>query len=199
VFDAVFHKPEIVGPVLVTTLAFPILALSVVPAATLTARMDFGFILGWGVIETFALQTLMLIFAVLGFGAYSFALPGPIVWLFRAVAYNWRALRMRSRMQSGVRLLMLLCRSAAVAESKFVNTLNVQDDYIVPGVLATTSVVGFYYFAFRLAAAPIRTIATSLSSVLFPAMTRLKGDPARMSSSAVKAAILLAWLATPLS
>jgi O-antigen/teichoic acid export membrane protein len=102
-------------------------------------------------------------------------------------------------MQSGVRLLMLLRRSAVVAGSKFVNTLNVQGDYIVLGVLATTSAVGFYYFAFRLAAAPIRTIATSLSSVLFPAMTRLKGDPARMSSSAVKAAILLAWLATPLS
>ncbi len=199
VLGMLFDEPQIVGPVLVTAITFPISALSVVSAAQLSARMDFGFILGWGLFETFAFQALTLVFAALGFGAYSFALPGPIVLLLRAIIYHRRAPSVRSRMQSGRRLLMILRRGAAVAGSKFVNTLIGQGDYLVLGLLATTSELGFYYFAFRLAAAPIRMIATSLSTVLFPAMTRLRGDPARMSGSAVKSAVLLAWLATPLS
>lgn len=194
-----FREPLIVGPILVTALVFPIASLSVVAGASLTARMDFGFLLGWGIFETVALQALTVVFAALGFGAYSFVLPGPIVLGLRAIAYFTRAPSMRTRMQSGQRLLLLLRKGGAVAGARLVNCLIGQGDYIVLGLLATTSEVGFYFFAFRLAAAPVRTIATSLSAVLFPAMTRLKGDVGRLAGSAVKSAMLLAWLATPLS
>jgi PST family polysaccharide transporter len=194
----VFGEPRVIGPILILALSFPLGALSIVPSARLTSRMEFGFIIQFGLVELFVTQGLTIAFAWWGLGAYAFALPVPIVMTLRAIAYFIRVPPVRTRLQPAARRNILLRKGAFVAGNKFVNNLVGQGDYIVLGLLATTSAVGYYYFAFRLAAAPVRTIATSLNAVLFPAMTTYRSDPARLSAAAVKSATLLSWLVTPL-
>lgn len=194
----VFREPKIIGPLLVLSTAFPLASLSILQMAKTTARMDFRFAAKWSIAELFLTQGMIILFAWLGADAYTFTLPVPIIFALRAIAYRMHVPLERTKPQIGTRRRLLLRKGAMVAGGKFVNCITNQGDYVVLGLLATTTAVGYYFFAFRLAAAPVRTVAVSLNQVLFPAMTTFKGDLMRQSASAVRAATLLAWLIVPL-
>lgn len=192
-----FHEPRVIGPILVLATAFPLAALSTVQMAKVSMRMDFTYMAQWSTVELVVGQGLMILFGWMGAGIYTFALPVPIVFALRAVAFWAKAPPGRSRLQKGARRNLMLRKGALVAGSKIVNTIVGQGDYVVLGLMAATSAVGYYFFAFRLAAVPARTIANSLSYVLLPAMTTLKGDRVRQSASAVKSAVFLSWVVVP--
>jgi PST family polysaccharide transporter len=198
-FGWLFHDQNVVGPILVFAVSLPIASLSTVAGAKLNARMEFPFMIQWGYFELIATQALIILFAFLGCKAYSFVLPMPIIMAARAIRYNFRAPPEPSRPHTGVRRLRLLQRGAMATGSKLIANLIAQGDYLVLALLTSTSSVGFYYFAFRLAAVPARTIATSLNTVLFPAMTAMNSDLRRMEQSAMKSANLLSWIVSPLS
>ena len=72
-----------------------------------------------------------------------------------------------------------------------------QGDYIVLGLMASETVVGVYFFAFRLAAQPLQMLAGSFGNVLFPAFTQMSADPARQMDAALRASRILAYTVTP--
>jgi teichuronic acid exporter len=192
-----FHEPRVIGPTLVMAAALPIAALSIVPATRLSMRMDFNFLVGWGVVDLLTTQALIIVLAYLKFGAYSFVLPLPVMMALRAIAFNLRAPGKATKVHLGPKTFAILRRGFMVTGTKLSNNFISQADYLVLGILTTTSQVGYYYFAFRLAAAPVRTIAQSLNTVLFPAMIALRADAARRTDAAVKAARLLSWVVSP--
>ncbi len=57
-----------------------------------------------------------------------------------------------------------------------------QGGYVVLGLMATDTVVGVYFFAFRLAAQPLRMLAGNFGAVLFPAFTQLRSAPSRSAT-----------------
>jgi PST family polysaccharide transporter len=58
--------------------------------------------------------------------------------------------------------------------------------------------VGVYFFAFRLAVQPIRMLAVSFSSVLFPTLGQMNAEPERQYAAALRVSRALAYAIMPL-
>jgi hypothetical protein len=82
-----FAEPAIVGPLLLVAASMPILAVSVVPGATIYAGLNFRWAAGYTLVELVANQLLIVIFALHHFGVYAFFIPIPLVFALRAVFY----------------------------------------------------------------------------------------------------------------
>ncbi len=193
----VYGSPALLGLIVVQSIALPLGALSTVPATKLRAEMNFRYLALYNGLETVGVQLASVILAALDFGAYSFVLPIPVAALVKIIVL-WRKAPARLRVPiKPVQFRYILGNGSIVFASRIVIEAVNQGDYMVLGLLATESVVGVYYFAFRLAAQPIRMLAGNFGAVLFPALTQLRGDPARQEQAALQAARILAYTVTP--
>jgi PST family polysaccharide transporter len=193
-----FGVPELLGMLLLAAASLMIASFSVVPAAKVSASLDFAWMAAYNSFEVVFIQGLIVLFAWAGFGPYAFFMPAPIGAAVRA-GLLWR--RARPRLTGRIRLLQLkplFGRGTKVLGLRIAQAVLSDGDYFLLGLYAATNIVGAYTFAFRLAAVPARVIATNLQSVLFPTLTRLRGDPARQNQAALKAAEVLAHVVTPL-
>ncbi|MGH1422600.1 MAG: oligosaccharide flippase family protein [Hyphomonas sp.] len=194
---AMFNEPQILLPLALSGAAMVITSMTTVSSVKLRYAMDFKFLAFVTVTQAILLQTLIVCFAFMGFGAMSFFWPVPFVKLY-GLTLLWRrsppnfigALSLR-------RTLIFINKSGRVFVSRISQAVLSQADYIVLGLFATTSIVGFYSFAYRLAAVPMRVLGTNLRTVLVPTLTRLKSDKARQSKAAQEAAEMLAYLIMP--
>jgi O-antigen/teichoic acid export membrane protein len=194
----VYHTPKLVGLVLVMVTAMPIGALSTVSAVTIRAQMGFRFIALYNTFEIAATQVLTIILAALHLGAFSFALPLPILAVTKTVLF-W----VKSPPKISTRLRKFQFSYLASSGSKvFLTRLLIesvsQGDYITLGVMTTHALVGSYFFAFRIAAQPLRLVAGNFSNVLFPAFAQINREPDRQLAAALNASRLLAYVAMPL-
>ena len=176
----------------------PLGAASTVPVVKLRAELNFRYLGSYATAETVAIQFwLPSPVPPRGLGAYSFVLPLPVAAGIKAIIFWWKAplpirpghrrLQYRHLVGSGLMVLSTRVMIAAVN----------QGDYIVLGLLASQSVVGVYFFAFRLAAQPLQMLAGSFGGVLFPAFRQLENDPARQMDAALRASRILAYSITP--
>ncbi len=192
-----YHSPSLVGLIVAIALSTPLRALGTVSAVKIRAEMDFRFLAGCNTFEIVALQVLTIILAALGAGAYAFAIPYSVVailrtiWLWRRAApfTRGRYRKVQARYLLGNSTLILLSRTCV----EFIN----QGDYIVLGLIASKVMVGYYFFAFRFAAQPVRMLAGNVSNVVFPALVQFRNDPARQTDAVVRACRLLGYLVMP--
>lgn len=197
VFARVYHSPQIIPLAAVLGLSMPLGALATVPAVQMRATMNFRFPAVYSTIENVATTALTIVLAFLGAGAMSFVLPTPVAALVKAVVY-WR----HSPPQFGQRARFLQYKylvdnGFSIFGSRLIVQVVGQGDYAVLGLFASHSSVGFYYFAFRLAAQPVWILAGNFTNVLFPALVQIKADPKRQLSAALKAAELLSYVVMP--
>jgi O-antigen/teichoic acid export membrane protein len=78
------------------------------------------------------------------------------------------------------------------------NTLVSQGDYMALGYFRSEQVVGLYFFAFGLSLQGLRLVASSVSSVVFPALSRIHKNPEHQLAVSLKMIRLMACVATPL-
>ena len=194
-----FKEPRLVGLLLVIAATAPINSLDQVAETKLQIQLRFGLLATtkWGV--AVAQLILQVLFAALGFGAYCFVLPLPIIavarlavlWYLAQPPIHWGA-------QVG-RWKYLINNSVIVLVSNFFMQIQWQGDYIVLGRLyADKTVVGLYFFAFSLSNHTMQLFTGSLTGVLFPALSKLQGDPGRQIRGFLDATQLLAIIAVPL-
>lgn len=192
-----FDSFEVTKLVWITSLSLPLAALLVIPTARLQAAFDFKWITGLNTALLVLGQGLTVLLAWAGFGAYSMFIPAPAVLVARAL-FSWR--RAKPKVDGPFRprlVLPLLSRGSMALATRIISTFIAQGSYLVLGLMATSSAVGLYFFAFRFAAMPIQVIAESLHSVLFPALTTMRNDPARQRDATLHVAALLSYLITP--
>lgn len=192
-----YHSPSLTGLVVAIAIATPLRAIATVPTARIRAEMDFRFLALYNTFDIFALQILTVIFAALGMGAFAFALPYPIIGLLRAVLF-WKrsAPRLNNRFKPA-QLRYLFGNSTYVLLTRTLIELIGQGDYIVLGLITSKIEVGFYFFAFRFSAQPVRMLAGNVTSVVFPALAQFRSDPEKQISAVVRACRLLAYLVMP--
>jgi PST family polysaccharide transporter len=164
--------------------------------AKIRADLDFRFIAAYTTAELAGLQLLTIALAVLGFGVYSFAIPVPVMALARAVTFWWKARPRLGRLRF-LQLRMIGANSAAAFGTKILTAAVSQGDYFVLGLVASKSVVGAYFFAFRLAIQPVQLLAGNLSNVLFPILAQLRNEPRRQGEAALKASRVLSYVVMP--
>ena len=192
-----YHAPGLTGLIAVMAINLPLGAASTVPVVKLRAELNFRYLGSYATAETVAIQLATIACAAAGLGAYSFVLPLPAAAGIKAIIFWWKApslirpghrrLQYRHLVGSGLMVLSTRIMIAAVN----------QGDYIVLGLLASQSVVGVYFFAFRLAAQPLQMLAGGFGGVLFPAFRQLENDPARQMDAALRASRILAYTITP--
>ena len=193
-----YKEPELLGLVAVLAIAAPIGATSLVPNVSLRASLRFRLLAEVSAGEIVLLQLLTVLCAYLGFGAYSFVVPVPLTSAARSIA-GWIIVRPRVGMRPQVRRWRyLLPKISLVFANRLVTMAIAQGDYVVLGLLAPKAVVGAYYFAFVLAAAPVRAVMNNVISVMFPALTVIARDTVRQGEAALKAVRLVAMVAMPL-
>jgi O-antigen/teichoic acid export membrane protein len=195
---AAYHTPELTALAAVMAVSMPLTALSTVPSAILRANLNFRAIALVTLFETLALQSLTLIFAWWGMAAFSFIVPVPIVALGRT-AILWHLARpikiARPRLP---RFKFLIANALAVTGVYLSVGIVQQGDYVVLGIVSSSStVVGLYYFSYRIAVQPLQMLAGSFGNVLFPALSRLHSNLARQHAAALKVCDMISLIVTP--
>ena len=194
----IFNIPDIAPIMLIVGLSLPIVSMSIVSGAKIYSRMQFRWTAGYNVVEIIGTQSLIIIFALMKLGPYAFFLPIPIMFTFRAIVYFFKApvvFKYRARMRQ---IIILMRKGGLEFTSRVFAVLIDQGDYMMLGLLSTSQEVGFYFFAFRLAAMPVRVIANSLHGVLFSVLARINTDRERQTIAALKSAQVLSAIATPI-
>jgi O-antigen/teichoic acid export membrane protein len=180
----------------IVALSMPISALSTVPYVKIRASLNFRLLATWSMIEMASTQVLTIALALNGLGVYSFCIPLPAIAAVRAVVYWLVAKPTLHRMRTN-QLRMMSASSSAVFGTRILTAAVAQGDYFILGLLAAPSVVGAYYFAFRLAIQPVQMLAGSFSNVLFPALAQLGGYAEQQREVALKASRLLSAVVMP--
>jgi O-antigen/teichoic acid export membrane protein len=192
-----YHTPGLVGLIAIMAINLPIGSLSVVPAVKLRAQMNFRYLATYTSAETLAMQVATIVLAALGFGAYSFVIPLPVAAAVKVAVFWHKAPARITLRYHRAQIGHILSSGFLVVATRMVVTAVTQGDTMVLGLMATDAVVGVYFFAFRLAAQPLRMLAGNFGNVLFPAFTQLRTDPVRQIDAALRASRILAYTVTP--
>jgi O-antigen/teichoic acid export membrane protein len=193
-----YGEAALIGLIAIMATTLPLGALVCVPAVRLRNALNFRFLGMYALAETLAVQFMIIGLAVLSFGAYSFVVPLPIAALLRLLVF-WRKaptpIRWRIRRSP---VLYIASKGVLIQAKRLVFEATNQGDYIILGLLTNSTVVGAYFFAFRLAAQPLQMLAGNFAAVLLPALTQLRSQPHRQAQVALQAARVLAYIITPI-
>ncbi|MCG8401936.1 MAG: lipopolysaccharide biosynthesis protein [Firmicutes bacterium] len=196
--SSLYDEPALLGLILLLS-AVPLLdGLAVVPNARLQVDLRFRAI----AIVNFAYTATHIVVAVLlawrGMGAYAFIVGHVAAIALRSILF-WFIAPVAVRFQLGIAKWPSMIRDGAkLVLSGLCTNLMFQADYIVLGILHSSTSVGLYYFAYRLSTQSIQLISTSLSNVLFPAFSKLQEDKGRQYAAFLKSASLLVYIVTPI-
>ena len=138
---------------------------------------------------------LTLLFAWLGFGAYSFVLPVPIGGFILMVALWWWVRPPWSMRLDLHRWRYLIGDSFQVLLSEFGRLLVDQSDYMMLGLFHTApGLVGIYANGFKLSIQMLRLLMVNMATILFPAYAKLNDQPQKQYQGFLTAQRILAML-----
>ena len=195
--SVLFESPRLTGLVAVLSLTGPIAALAIVPTSRLQIDLRFRYLSIVNIVSSTATVLLNVLFAYLGFGAYSFILPLPIVAALRTVlllAAAPPAIRLRFQFR---RWRYLVGDSGLAIASVVCIVVSMQGDYLILGYRYGDEQVGLYFFAFNLSSQTMQLLAANIAGVLFPTLSKLQMEPRRQCHAFVRASRLSAVLGVP--
>src|SRR4051812_30808575 len=191
-------RRQLVLMVAVLAWAAPILSLGNVPVAQLQARLRFRAVAGVNFLQFATISVLSVVFALAGFGAYSFVLPWPLAAMARLVVL-WGLspppLPLRPMFN---RWRHLAGDTAHVLAARALSLVTELGDYVVLGRFHPDAVVGVYYFAFNLSLQTAMLLALNLDGVLMPVLSKLRDDPVRQRAAFLSAAQAIALVGIPI-
>lgn len=179
----IFHDRNLPALMAISALASLISAFWPVPQAALQWQLRFKLLTSYTVFDTVLGQLLMILCACVGMGPFSFFAPQVLTNLLRAAVY-WRAAGVRLRPLPRSRgWRPMIRRGLSLLGSRVAMVITSQGDFLILGLFASHSVVGAYFFAFRLASQPMTLLASSISNVLFSSLLKIP-DRARRATIA---------------
>lgn len=195
--QGMYGWPELPGLLLLVAIAYPLDALSIVPQADLQNHMRFRFLAGLELGRALGQTGLSILFARMGFGAYSLILPRPIVSAAAAICC-WSAVSLPIRRKWRLRRWrFLFSDSGIVFVSNACVFVMLNADYFILSRFQDKDTVGQYFFAFNLSLQTLATLTQNLGGVLFPALAKLATDPKRQVDGFLRATHLMAYLTLP--
>lgn len=192
-----YADPGVAPLVLIIGLAALPTALSLVPGAIIRARMQFRLWAGYLAASQVLLFALQVALASAGLGARALVIPIPIVATLGLAFLWWAARPPASRAPRLKRWRWLVGDAAPLLGVRALQTVQVNADRAVLGVVAATGVAGVYYFAFQIATQVGRVLASGLSQALFPGLAGLRDRPDRQLAGALAAARLAGLVGVP--
>ncbi|MBB6430785.1 oligosaccharide flippase family protein [Algisphaera agarilytica] len=196
VLARVYGEPELVGLIMVLALAAPINGVASVADAKLQSQLRFGLISRVGMLQAILTMGLTILFAWLGFGAYSFVMPQPIAALFNLVCL-WRAADVSVTGKPRFSCWRyLLSDSLVMLLGSVLIAVIAQGDYFILGLVLDATEVGLYFFAFNLSIQVITLFSSQFTRVLFPTLASID-DPYRQTEVYLRVSRMLTLAAMP--
>ena len=184
---ALFHEPRITGLLRVMSLGIPFDALTGVALARLNADMRFRTVSLLMLMQLALAMGLSVLFALLGFGAYSIAIPRPIVAIIYAASV-YSLSRPKIIAGPSVHKWMSLVRDGRwLMGTSACSLIAAYGDNFILGLVAPAAVVGEYYFAYAVAIQSVQMLVGSLQSTLYPALCQVADEPRRQVSVYLRA------------
>lgn len=199
------NQPLLGTVIAIISLSALLSALCIVPTALLQIRMRQRAI---GLINLGSTVIGAAVSVVLAWKAEAWGAPklgGPVALALGAIASTlWQAIalwvvarpRLLPRLQLG-RWRYMIADSLKLLASGIINDVTRQGATMVLGVLHSVHVVGLFSFGFLLSLQSVALLQTSLNAVLFPALSKLQGEPVRLLRAYVRSCRLLAILGMP--
>jgi O-antigen/teichoic acid export membrane protein len=192
-----FDEPALTPLIVIAAIQFLIIPFMVIPQARLSAQMKFRALGVVGIVSAAISAGSTLLFALLGFGAYSL-LGGILVSsLARAVALNLMSpfSHMPTLRWHAIRDFVSFSRYV-VAERSIWYWYKEADTLIIGALLGTTP-VGVFTVAKQIASIPLDRFAEAMNMVALPVFSSIKGDIARVKDAYLHSVRIAATLATP--
>jgi O-antigen/teichoic acid export membrane protein len=167
---------------------------SVVPRAQLSRDLRFRALAGINFFNIVSQRLMTVALAAAGFGPYSFVIPTPVVGFLTAAFLWWWvrppwAIRLKLR-----RWRYLIGDSTRLFVAEFGRALLDQSDYMLLGIFRTLAEVGVYTVGFIFSIQTLQLLTANMSSILFPAFTKLNDQPEKQVQAFLKAQRILAML-----
>ena len=192
------YGTDLTGLVAIIALAAPISAASTVSIAILQSSLRFHLFAVIGTLEILLVAIMTISLALLDFGAYSFAIPIPVIAAFRVIILCYFAPVRIAASANFRRWRVVMGRVSAMIGTRLVQSAVAQADYTILGALASEAVVGYYSLAIKVAVQPVGMLAGNMHSVVFPALSRFADEPTRQYEAALAASRLLATIIFPI-
>lgn len=196
----IYDSPSLPALIWIIAISIPLSTASMVFRAKLSIDLQFGIIARIESISAILRYGSMVVFALSGFGALSFALPLIVVALFEWFA-TWRYVRTWTRHAAPLWPLFrdTFRDSRWVMFSTLVVALSFQGDYLIIGLLEDKSILGLYFFAFQLAVSFAVLFNAGIDAVMLPSFAQLSAQPIRQSEGFLKAIRVLSLITVPFS
>jgi PST family polysaccharide transporter len=193
----IYQEPRLVPLLLLLAAGAPLNTIGVVPGVLLQITMRFRFLAIAQFGFTLLTASLTILMATLDCGPYAIVVPPMLTAVVRGVIY-WSVARPPLRYHPDFgRWRYVLGDSALILASAFFVTVTMQADNLVLGLLATKDVLGAYYFGFNLSMQTTLLITATLTSVLFPVLSKLQHEPQRQCAAFLQAARIVALVGVP--
>jgi len=138
----------------------------------------------------------MIVFALLGFGPLSFALPILVATLYVNVCgYYLTRDRLWTRAPRRRLWPAMIARGKWLVLMAIALAALLQGDYFVLGWLVPAGLVGLYFFAYQITAQIQILLGVNLQLVLFPALSKLRHEPQRFRAATLRAVRVLSLFA----
>jgi PST family polysaccharide transporter len=196
-YSNVERPDDLVRLIRVMAYVFPLGAAGAVCRARLQIDMRFRDLALMGAVNTLLDVSLKVTLAWLGYGAFSFGYASVVgAAVFLAISWymapvpvklTWQFRRWRYLLGDGVMLI----------GAAFSYWLIEEGDYIVLGRFASESVVGLYFFSYKIARHSMALLTFQFSRVLFPVLSRLPPESGQQTRAFVRASRMLLVFAIP--
>ena len=144
-------------------------------------------------------QVLVVIFAVVGFGPFSFVLPLLILPFLEIFMMRRRLTSIELTGEVNLRtMLEVAFLTRYIMLGNFLNAVARNGDYFVIGLFITASQLGIYFFSYQLTLATVTLLFTNIQSILLPSYSHLIDAPKRQEDAILRSIRVASALAAPM-
>lgn len=194
-----YGQPSLNGILYIFAAVAPIETLTVLPNAILQRDLSFRLMAKVNAGRVCIRTALTIIFALGGFGVYSFALPLLITAPFCA-GVLWYITRPRVSIRFQFKYWTEIVQlSGFQIGTAMVRTAINQGDYLILGAFYDAHKVGIYFLAYSLSIQTATLVDNNIGNTLFATFSRINDDPQRQHVAFLRCARLLALITVPVS
>lgn len=194
-----FYAKPVLAPLLaVVSMNFIISSLTTVQSALLTKQMDFRSLAICNLLSMIISSLVAVVLAYRNFGVWALAWQGVVATLSRSVLY-WRSSTWRPKFifdQNAVRDMMNF--GSNLFGFNVINYWLRNGDNLLVGKFIGSAGLGIYNRAYNLMLLPLYQVSSTIGQVMFPALSKIQSDKAKVKEIYLRAISVIALVTFPM-
>ena len=183
IFSHIYQEPVVKNLIFILA-AGPVLnSIAVMYNAVLINELKFKAVAGIELTEAFIANFSMVIFAILGFGAYSLVLPHILKGIVSIALQRKYAGSIRFKYPDFSKWIGYLTPSIWLGIQSVSEALIRHGSSFILGVVKGAEITGLYFWGYSIAAQAVYLLSDKLHNILFPTFTKIKDSTHRQTEA----------------